>query len=288
MKNKVRFFISIFLFLSLVSIAQTGSKALHKGKLFIIGGGSRTTELMKTLVATAELKPADYVVILPMSSEEPDSSFYYIQKDFIKVCSNKIVQLNFTKEKVRDQNWLDSLEKAKLVFITGGDQNRFMKIVLNTPVHKAIKAAYKKGSTIAGTSAGAAVMSREMITGNEYSADSVVSGSFKKILHHMVEIKEGLGLINSAIIDQHFIARSRYNRLLAVLATFPSYTCIGIDEGTAIIVKNNQVKVTGVSQVIRLKLPRLHKNSTKTNDSFVNMRNVQLDILTSGDEFMLN
>jgi len=288
MKNKLRFFTAVFLLISMSSIAQTGKVALNKGKLFIIGGGSRSTELMKTLVATAQLKPGDYIVVLPMSSEEPDTSFYYIQKDFIKVCSNKIAQLNFTRESVHDKNWLDSLQKAKLVFITGGDQNKFMQIVLNTPVHQAIKAAYANGSTIAGTSAGAAVMSKEMITGNEYSADSVVSGSFKKIAHHMVEIKEGLGLINTAIIDQHFIARSRYNRLLAVLEEFPSYTCIGIDEGTAIIVNGNKIKVTGVSQVIRLRLPGKQKNGIKANAGIVNIRNVQLDILTAGDEFNLN
>jgi len=287
MKNKLRLFTGIFLLVSLSTAAQTGKKTLNKGKLFIIGGGSRTTELMKTLVATAQLEANDYIVVLPMSSEEPDTSFYYIQRDFVKVCSNKITQLNFTSKRVHDKNWLDSLEKAKLIFITGGDQNRFMQVVLNTPVHKAIKVAYANGSTIAGTSAGAAVMSKEMITGNEYSGDSVVSGSFKKIQQDMVEIKEGLGLINTAIIDQHFIARSRYNRLLAVLASFPAYPCIGIDEGTAIIVNGNRIRVAGVSQVIRLRLPDKQKNSTQAN-GIINMRNVQLDILTAGDEFKLN
>jgi len=273
--------------MSLASVAQKGNNTVNKGNLFIIGGGSRTTELMQTLVSAAQLKPADYIVILPMSSEAPDTSFYYIQRDFVKVCSNQIAQLNFTSENVNDKKWLDSLQNAKLVFITGGDQNRFMKIVLNSPVHKAIKTAYANGSTIAGTSAGAAVMSKEMITGNEYSGDSVVSGSFKKIRHHMVEIKEGLGLINTAIIDQHFIARSRYNRLLSVLAEFPSQPCIGIDEGTAIIVYGNQIRVTGASQVVLLRLPGRQKNNTKGN-GILNMRNVQLDILTAGDEFNLN
>ncbi len=287
MKNKHCILASIVLLMCMASEAQSGTNLLNKGKLFIIGGGSRTTELMKTLVATAQLNSTDYVVVLPMSSEEPDTSFYYIQRDFVKVCSNKIIQLNFTKEKINDTHWLDSLRKAKLLFITGGDQNRFMQIVLNTPVHKAIKGAYANGSTIAGTSAGAAVMSKEMITGNEYSADSVVSGTFKKIRQHMVEIKEGLGLINTAIIDQHFIARSRYNRLLAVLAAYPSYPCIGIDEGTAIIVNGNQISVTGVSQVVLLRSPAKQKIGIKEN-GIINMRNVQLDILTAGDKFNLN
>lgn len=287
MKNKIHFFTVVFLLVSLTNSAQAGKNGQNNGKLFIIGGGSRSLDLMKTLIATAQLKPTDYIVVLPMSSEAPDTSFYYIKNDFQKVCANKIVQLNFTGALVNDKKWLDSLQQAKLVFITGGDQNRFMQIVLNTPVHKAIKIAYANGSTIAGTSAGAAVMSKEMITGNEYSADTIVTGSFKKIRTHLVEIKEGLGLITNAVIDQHFIVRSRYNRLLAVLSAFPSYPCIGIDEGTAIIVNGNKVMVTGVSQVIRLRLSVKPKNSIKEN-GIINMRNVQLDILSAGDEFELN
>lgn len=66
----------------------------------------------------------------------------------------------------------------------------------------------------------------------------------------MVQVKEGLDLISNAVIDQHFIVRSRYNRLLSVLAEFPLYDCIGIDEGTALIVKGSKLTVTGSSQVI--------------------------------------
>ena len=167
--------------------------------------------MMKTLVATAELKDKDYVVILPMSSEAGDTAYFYIKRDFEQVCTNTIANLNFTRQQVNDKSWLDSLRNAKLIFITGGDQNRFMDIVLHTPVHDAIAGAYANGSTIGGTSAGAAMMSKQMITGNEFSGDSVRVGSFKKIQYHLVEVKEGLGLLNTAIIDQHFIARSRFN-----------------------------------------------------------------------------
>ena len=286
MKLKNLLFVTLFLSAAIGSFCQVRINQNTRGKLFIIGGGSRSVALMHTLVYTAQLKPKDYIVILPMSSEEPDTSFYYIQQDFVKVCSNTIAQLNFTKDLVNDKIWIDSLQKAKLIFITGGDQNRFMKIVLHTPVYKAIKAAYAHGATIAGTSAGAAVMSKEMITGNEYSGDSVVSGSFKKIATQLVEIKEGLGLVNSAIIDQHFIVRSRYNRLLSVLAAYPSYSCIGIDEGTAIIVDGKNITVTGAGQVIKLVLP-MNKNKPVKPGALINLRNVQLDILTAGNHFRL-
>ncbi len=286
MKYKLYFLTILYLLMVVSGFAQHPNDLLPTGKLFIIGGGSRSADLMKSLITTAQLKEKDYIVILPMSSAEPDSSFYFIYRDLAKVCSNAITNLNFTSQSVNNKSWIDSVRNAKLIFITGGDQNRFMKIVLNTPVHQAIAAAYARGATIAGTSAGAAVMSRHMITGGEFSGDSVRSGSFKKIQYHLVEIKEGLGLIKNAIIDQHFIARSRYNRLLSVLAEYPSYPCVGIDEGTAIIVQGKKITVTGEGQVIKLSLPIKRKSSVKPT-GLVKMRNVQLDIIVAGDVVVL-
>ena len=228
--------------------------------------------------------PNDYVAVLPMSSEYPDSAYYYFKADFETVCKNAIVNFNFAKENAGNKNWLDSLAHAKLIFITGGDQDRFMKTVLKTPVYKAIYDAYDKGATIAGTSAGAAVMSQYMITGNELT-DTIYHSTFPKIHDKNIEFKEGLGLLKSAIIDQHFIVRSRYNRLLSALAKYPSYTCIGIDEATAIIVQGNKVKVTGESQVIVMRKPKQLKITSK---GLIKIKDIEFSIYTDGDEFTLS
>ena len=238
---------------------------------------------MKSLVTTAEFRVKDYVVVLPMSSEEPDTAFYYFKSDLKKVCPNLIVNFNFTKATINNKSWLDSLENARLVFITGGDQVRFMNVVLNTPVHQAIRIAYNNGATIAGTSAGAAVMSRYMITGNELT-DTSYHATFRKVQNNNIEIKEGLGLLTSAVIDQHFITRSRYNRLLSVLARFPSLYCIGIDEATAIIIRDNKVKVTGESQVIVMRKP---EQLIVTSTGLIKWKDIQFSIYTSGDEFTI-
>ncbi|MEO7533584.1 MAG: cyanophycinase [Ferruginibacter sp.] len=284
MKFKTSLLLLLLILSALTSLPQAKQK--QTGTLFIIGGGSRSQELMQSLVNTAQLNKNDYIVVLPMSGEEPDTSYFYISADLRKVCTNTIANLNFTKEKINDKIWLDSVQNAKLIFITGGDQNRFMEIVLHTPVQEAIQKAYASGSTIAGTSAGAAMMSKKMITGNELSGDSVRSGSFKSIRYNLVEVKEGLGLLSTAVIDQHFIARSRYNRLLSVLAANPTYPCIGIDEETAIIVKGKKVTVVGDGQVITLTLPQPVLRSIKER-SLVNLRNIQMNILTKGDVFYL-
>jgi len=273
----------LFSFLFLCSHAQSGTSEI-KGKLFIIGGGDRPPSLMRSLLETAALKGNDYVVVLPMSSEEPDTAYYYFKADLETVCRNSIVNFNFTKERLENKSWLDSLEKAKLIFITGGDQERFMNVVLNTPVYKAIQTAFRKGATIAGTSAGAAVMSKYMITGRELT-DTAYHPTFRKIEDKNIELKQGLGLIDNAIIDQHFVARSRYNRLLSALAAYPKIACIGIDEATAIIVQRNKIKVSGQSQVIVMRNP---EKLAVTKNGLIKFSDIRFSIYTDGDQFVLD
>ena len=269
--------VSTALLLCLPVFSQTGS-------LFIIGGGHKTDQLMQQLVMTAQIQPDDYIAILPMSTTEPDTSYYYIKEDFGRVCKNRVISFNFTKDDVNKTSWLDSVRHAKLIYITGGDQSRFMNIVLHTPIQQAIKDAYKNGATVAGTSAGAALMSYHMLTGNQLLGDTTYESTFPKLWNNNVEVKEGLGLLDSAIIDQHFIARSRYNRLLTTIAKYPTLPCIGIDEGTAIIVHGNIIKVAGTSQVIVFSDPR---NLRVTNNGYIKFDDVKMSVYTEGDEFRL-
>ena len=276
--------ITVSLFVSSLFLQAQKNNVQPKGKLFIVGGGDRSPALMRSLVATAEMRPIDYVIVLPMSSAIPDTSYYYFKADLEPVCKNAIINFNFTSDQIKNKNWLDSLEKAKLIFITGGDQDRFMNAVINTPVYNAIHTAYDNGATIAGTSAGAAVMSKYMITGRELT-DTVYRDTFRKVKDKNIEFKQGLGLLTTAVVDQHFIVRSRYNRLLSALAKFPALTCIGIDEATSIIVQGNKVKVAGAGQVIVMRKPYELKI---TPTGLIKLKDIQFSIYTEGDEFKLN
>ncbi len=255
-----------------------------KGNLFIIGGGHKSEDLMRQLLKTGQINPNDYIAILPMSSEEPDTSYYYIKEDFNRVCSNKVVSFNFTKDDINKTSWLDSVQHAKLIYITGGDQSRFMNIVLHTPIQQAIETAYKNGATVAGTSAGAAVMSHYMITGNQLLGDTSYESTFSKLWNNNIEIKEGLGLIDSALIDMHFVVRSRYNRVFTAIAKYPTLPCIGIDEGTAIIVHGNTVKVAGASQVMVFSNPQ---HLQVTNNGYIKFDDIKMSVYTEGDSFQL-
>ena len=267
----------LFLFGGYFLQAQT-----PKGKLFIIGGGDRSDDLMKQVLSVAELSKKDYIVVLPMSSEEPDSSFIFFKTQMVKLTSNPIVMLNFNKETAKNKTLTDSLQKAKLIFISGGDQVLFMNVVQNNPIKTAIQKAYENGSTISGTSAGAAVMSEKMITGNQ-KLQKEYSGTFDNIRYDNLETSEGLGLLKTAIIDQHFLKRNRYNRLFSALVEFPTLTGIGIDEATAIIVRNNQIEVAGESEVIVVRNPKGILKAKHNN--LISIESLQMSIYTAGQKF---
>ncbi|RYD75773.1 MAG: cyanophycinase [Sphingobacteriales bacterium] len=273
---KKLFLFNIFLGISLLLNAQ-GKSA--KGSLFIIGGGNRSDVLMKEMLNTASLKANDYIIVLPMASEVPEVGFGTLSAQLQKLDPRKIRNFNFAKHDVNDKKWTDSLAGAKLIYILGGDQSRFMNVVLNTPVYTAIHKAYQNGSTIAGTSAGAAVMSKYMITGKQL-LDTVYKETFNKLWDKNIEFSPGMGLLENTIIDQHFLKRNRYNRLISALAAHPDLVCVGIDESTAIIVHGNKATVAGESQVIRLANP---KELKKTDKGLLKFKQAEFGIFTEGD-----
>ena len=159
-----------------------------------------------------------------------------------------------------------------------------MSIVKDTEIEEAIHYAWKNGAMIAGTSAGAAVMSEKMITGNELKYPEYRS-TFRVVESENIELSDGLGFITNAIIDQHFIWRSRYNRLFSAVIEHPDLAGIGIDESTAVIVHGNNYEVVGESQVI------VFRNSGMSfveQDGKLGAKNLTLDIYLPGEKFVID
>ncbi len=254
-----------------------------KGKLIIIGGGSRPDDLVERIIAESGLKTGGYCVILPMSSEDPDSSVYYASQQFLERGVKNLFGFNFKKDQPIKASWIDSIRMANLIYITGGDQTRFMGIAEGTEIVTAIHDAYKRGAVVSGTSAGAAVMSKLMITGNELKKKEYAA-TFETIESNNIEIKTGLGLLTTTIIDQHFLIRSRHNRLLTAIIEHPEMTGIGIDESTAILVNGKNVEVLGASQVLVYKNPA--KSRVIKNEK-LGARKITVDVYLPGEKFIL-
>lgn len=254
-----------------------------KGKLFIIGGGDRPDFLVDRMIKEAGLNAGEYVAVFPQASETQDSSIMSASVQFEKR-NLKVLDCSFNKNEKLSKSKPDLLKNVKLIYINGGDQTVFMDIIDSNPeVKNIIKEAYHNGKMIAGTSAGAAVMSEAMITGNQLRHKEYDS-TFDNIESQNVEIKKGLGFITSAVIDQHFIIRSRYNRLLSLIIDNPTLKGIGIDESTALLVKNEEMEVVGKAQIIVFGNP---KHSKKTKGDKIGAETITLDIYLDGEKFKL-
>lgn len=282
---KVKKLILLIIVLTAIVAGCNHTKTEEKaaGKLFIIGGGNRTEAMLNELVDLAGIRTEGYMFVLPMSSSEPDSAILWAKDDFSVTNIRNITGYNFKKGEIFPQDKIDSLKNAKLIYISGGDQSRFMEVVLGTPLYNAIHEAYKKGAVISGTSAGAAVMSKKMITGNQKKYPEAETG-FITIEADNIELTEGLSLLPDVIIDQHFVKRQRLNRLVAAAIENPDQLCVGIDESTAIIVAGNTATVTGISQVIVIK----NSGNEKTlKNGLLGMDGLSLSVYLPGQSFKL-
>jgi cyanophycinase len=226
---------------------------------------------------------AGYIVILPMASAEPDTAFFYSSRQFREQGVDKIYDLSSGREGLEPEK-LELLENASMIYIPGGSQGRFMDSVRNSNVFDGIHTAYKNGAMIAGTSAGAAVQSKLMITGDQ-KKHPAYTGFFETIEADNMILEEGLGLIESIIVDQHFIQRQRLNRLIAVVLENPSKIGVGIDESTAIHVMGDSAVVYGVSQVIVLENP---SEEVKTQNGLLGGKDLNLSVYLPGEKFRVN
>jgi cyanophycinase len=174
------------------------------------------------------------------------------------------------------------LDDATGVFFTGGDQIKITSQIGDTPIFKRIREIYDDGGVIAGTSAGAAVMSETMLVVGGDEQSHVIGGA--------VRMAPGLGLVDGVVIDQHFMERGRFGRLIGAVAQNPKNLGIGIDEQTAIVVeRGNGFYVLGSSAVYVIDGTEVTYSNIAEEDlkKTLSIYNVRMHMLSQGDHFDL-
>ena len=221
----------------LLSIAGASAFATQStpGALVVVGGGGTTDEIVKTTLALAGGRDA-VVAVLPQSSAVADAGESSVKMWLDAGAKSASIVRFEPREDARA-----ALERATLIWMPGGDQNRFMTAITGTGLDDVIRARHRAGAVVGGTSAGAAVLSEAMITG-EADLQSLTAAK--------TTLGKGLGLWPGVIVDQHFLKRQRMNRLLSAVLDRPSLVGIGIDESTAVIYRGDGIEVVGRSAVV--------------------------------------
>ena len=215
----------------------------ERGWIIPIGGAEdkeMRRRILKRFVQLCGGRDAD-IVVIPTASRLPDTGTRY-QELFGRLEAGRATTLEIhDRADSQKDEFLRRIEEASGVFFTGGNQLRISTIIGGTPTAQLIRARNAAGVHVAGTSAGASILSEHMIAFGKEGA-SPRAGS--------VRLAPGLGLTNRFIIDQHFRQRDRLGRLVAALAYNPFAIGIGLDEDTAAFIgPDNTLEVEGSGAV---------------------------------------
>jgi len=222
------------------------------------------------------------IAIIPTASELQDTGTRY-ERLFLELGAGEANAVPIQSRADSDsKEWLDALDGADGIFLTGGNQLRLSTMIGGTPIAKAIRRCNAEGVHVAGTSAGAAFLCEHMIAfGKEGGSPRAKN----------VTLAPGLGLTNRIVIDQHFRQRDRLGRLLTALAFNPFAIGIGLDENTAAFIGPDEtLEVVGGGALTIVDPSELEFSSmarVRKNDP-VCLIGLRLHILDNGSTFNLH
>ena len=226
------------------------------------------------------------VVVFPMASGAP-AEVGAAQVRELTELGARSWSLALTREQAMQDSVARGLDSATGIWFSGGDQSRIVAVLGGSPVEAAIRARYRAGAVVGGTSAGAAVMTTPMITGEERRPGGDrpdTTQSWITIAAENVVTVDGLGLLDGAIVDQHFVRRRRHNRLMSLVFERPQLIGVGIDESTALVVEpRGEWSVVGRSSVVIYDARR--GAVTPRAAAVLGARDVRLHVLPPGGRF---
>lgn len=260
------------------------SEETDRGYIIPIGGGEDRVKEMQIHRKFVELSggaDADIVVIPTASMLEETGPDY--NRIFSDLGAGKVEFLPISRRADCDNpDFAEMLDHATGIFMTGGNQLRLSAILGGTLVAQKIRRRNAEGVPIAGTSAGASIMSEHMIAGGS-SNSGPAEGN--------ITLAPGMGLTNAVIIDQHFTQRNRLGRLLTASSYNPFLIGLGIDEDTAAFIgPDNVLEVVGSGTVTIVDANHLTHSSMwdAREGEAISLLGLRLDVLGEGCRYDLN
>jgi cyanophycinase len=231
------------------------------GHLVVIGGGTRPAAI-NTLIARLAGGAKGRLLVFPQASAVAETG-PDLAAEFRALGLGTVVVITADHAAADTDAVLRQTDGATGVYFAGGDQNRLMAVLRGTKLEARLRTLYRDGAVIAGTSAGAAVMSRVMITGDE-QRPLTKDQDWQTIEADNVVTAPGLGLLDDVVVDQHFVRRRRHNRLISLVLEQPALLGVAIDEETATWVKPDRTfEVVGNGPVVVFDA----KGATTTRDT---------------------
>lgn len=272
-----------------------------KGKLIIIGGAINTGSfaetqfglpqnmnffergILKRITTESANDTESRFEIMTTASLIPEKVGEEYIKAFAQLDVHNVGVLNIaSREEANNPAYAERIKQADVIIFTGGDQLRLSSIFGGTEIHRVLLDKYQNTEiVIAGTSAGAAASSKNMIYQGS-SKDALLKGE--------VKITGGLGFIDDVIVDTHFVQRGRIGRLLYATASNPGILGIGLGEDTGLFIQGNTMEAIGSGMVILV--DGRHMADTNLTDvemgQPVSIKNMVVHVMCDSDVYDLS
>lgn len=257
---------------------------MARGQLLIIGGAEDKSKKCKILQWFIDQvnRRGEKIILITTATKAPEE----VGREYLKIFKHlgglelDVLNIN-SRLDANQRSVINSLRQADGIFFSGGDQLRITSTIGGTLASEAIYDAYEDGAVIAGTSAGAAIMSETMIVEGEDDESP---------RRCTVKMAPGLGLLKNVVVDMHFSQRGRQGRLLAAIGQNPNILGIGIDENTAVSIdQDHRVKVLGDRTVWIVDGREISYSnvSERAPDEVLVLADVRLHVLPAGYEYDL-
>src|SRR3954464_861464 len=253
------------------------------GSLLIIGGHEdKNDEKVILRMLAKKVGKSGKLVVATIASNSPKVMFEQYDATLRGISMRHIHHLYVeSREEACDESKLRILRDADAVFFTGGDQLKITSQIGDTPIFSRVHEIYNAGGLIAGTSAGASVMTETMmVAGNGDKSHRIGS---------MLKLAPGFGLLPGVLVDQHFAERGRIGRMLGAIAQNPRMLGIGLDEDAGILVRRGRFQVVGSGAVYVVDGSKVtFSNLTEAEpESSLCIYGVRLHVLNQSDTFDL-
>ena len=226
--------------LGVVASADPVVKGPEHGALVIVGGGKVGSDILTRMFDLAGGRHAPVVVIPTANGADDFPADWPGLKMFKDFGADSISVLHTKDRAVADtEAFVRPLTTAKIVWFVGGRQWRLVDSYAHTRTQREVERVLERGGVVAGSSAGASILSSYMVRGSRENNYIMMAPGYE----------EGFGLIKGVAIDQHMLTRNRQDDLEEVVAAHPDLLGIGLDESTAIVVRGQEFEVVGASKV---------------------------------------
>lgn len=256
---------------------RTPRGAPRAGHLVLVGGGRKPADAMRTFVRLAG-GPDARIVVLPLASGDSREAGEEYEQSFRALGAREVrtVHVDDRRDALREP-YVELVRAATGVFFSGGDQSRIAARLVDTPMLVALREMKARGGVVGGTSAGTACQSEVMLVG---------AGDERALREHNIAVTRGIGLVDFAIMDTHFVARRRQTRLVSAVLEHPALLGIGVDEGTAAWFRpDGTMQVLGASSV--LVYDAAHASITRGDDGTLGVSGMREHALVAGQVFDL-